>query len=71
MTNNHFAQINQLYENNYLYETNFNFYETSLNIQNGSAHITNVKKNLIVYNLINFSPILIKFVLKFIICRVL
>ena len=38
-----FPKINQLYENNYLYEMNFNFYETSLNIQNGGAHSTNVK----------------------------
>ena len=37
------TKINQLYENNYLYETNFNFYETSLDIQNGGAHTTNVE----------------------------
>ena len=38
-------KINQLYENNYLYhsETSFNFYETSLNIQNGGAYSTNVE----------------------------
>ena len=42
-TSSHFPLINQLYENNYLYETNFNFYETSLNIRNGGAHSTNVK----------------------------
>ena len=36
-------KIHQLYENNYRYESNFNFYETSLNIQNCSAHITSVK----------------------------
>ena len=36
-------KINQLYENNYLYETNFNFYKTSLNIQNGGTYSTNVK----------------------------
>ena len=43
VTSNHFPQNNQLYENSYLYETNFNFYETSLNIQNGGANSTNVK----------------------------
>ena len=43
VANNHSAKLNQLYENNYLYETNFYFYEISLNIQNGGAHSTNVK----------------------------
>ena len=36
-------KINQLNENSYLYETDFNFFETSLNIQNDSAHSTNFK----------------------------
>ena len=43
VTSNHFPQINQLFENNYLYETNFDFYETSLNIQNGGTHTTSGK----------------------------
>ena len=42
VASNNFPQ-NKLYENNYLYERNFNSYETSLNIQNGGAHSTNVK----------------------------
>ena len=36
---NRLPKINQLYENNYFYETNFNFYEISLNIQNGSTNV--------------------------------
>ena len=64
------SKLNQLYENNYLYETNFKFHETSLNIQNDGAHSTNVKI-FNVYHLLNFPPILIKFVSKFIVWKVL
>ena len=46
------------------------FYETSLNIQNGGAQSTNVE-NPIVYYLLNFQPILIKFVSKLDVCEVL
>ena len=30
-------KIGKLYENKYLFETNYDFYETSLNIQKGGA----------------------------------
>ena len=43
VTCSHFPKINHIYENNNLYETNFNFNEISLNIQNGGSHSTNVK----------------------------
>ena len=43
VTSNYFPPKNQVFENNYRYETNFNFYKTSLNIQNGGAHSTIVE----------------------------
>ena len=36
-------KINQIYEKNNFYKMNFKIFETSLNIQNGGAHSTNVK----------------------------
>ena len=73
MTSNHLPQNKPtLWE--YLYETNFNFFETSLNIQVSGADSTNFRLfscNLLDFNLLNFPPILIKFVSNFIVCKVL
>ena len=51
-----------MYEKNNLYKMNFKFFETSLNIQNGGAHSSNVNIYSVVHNFLNSPPILFKFV---------
>ena len=60
-----FPKINQINEKNNLYKMIFKNFETSLNIQNGGTHSTNV------HNFLNSPPILIKFVSKFMVRKVL
>ena len=48
----------------------FKMFETSLNIQNVGTHSTNVKI-LTVHNFLKSPPIVIKFVSKFMVCKVL
>ena len=62
-------KINQIYEKNNLYKMILNFFETSLNIQNCGA-IPPMLKYWIVHYFLNSPLILIKFVSKFVVCKV-
>ena len=62
-------KINQIYEKNNLYKMILNFFETSLNIQNYGA-IPPMLKYWIVHYFLNSPLILIKFVSKFVVCKV-